>query len=59
MPTACPLKALYVYFCGCLIDSASKCTCCRHSWNFRFGSCYHHYKGVKPFQKGVTEGNDP
>ena len=24
-----------------------------------FLSCNHRYKGVKPFQKGVSEGNDP
>ena len=24
-----------------------------------FLSRHHHYKGVKPFQKGVSEGNEP
>ena len=24
-----------------------------------FLSCHHHYKGVKPIHKGVSEGNDP
>ena len=27
--------------------------------NLDFSSCHHHYKGVKSFQKGVSEGNDP
>ena len=26
-------------------------------WDFL--SCHHNYKGVKPFEKGVSEGNEP
>ena len=46
-------------FGGWWIDSASKRKCFRHSCNFGFLSRHRHYKGVKPFQKGVSEGNDP
>ena len=46
-------------FCLRFIDSAFKRKCCLHSCNFGFLSCHHHYKGVKPFQIGVSEGNDP
>ena len=54
---AFPLDALY--FGGCLIDSASKGNAVGTAVILDFSACHHHYKGVKPCQKFVSEGNDP
>ena len=58
MPTACSfLEALYLVV-GVLIVP-SKENVVYKAAILDFLSCHHHYKGVKTFQKGVSEGNDP
>ena len=57
MPTACSFGG--TIFGGWWIDSASKGNAVCTAAILDFWSCHHHYKGVKPFQKGVSEGNEP
>ena len=56
MPTHVPLEALYL-FVGRLIVPPKENVCTAAILDFL--SSHHHYKGVKDFQKGVSEGNDP
>ena len=52
-----PLEALYLVVGGLIVPPKGNAVCTAAILDFL--SCHHHYKGVKPFQKGVSEGNDP
>ena len=54
VPTQVPLEALYLVVGGFIVPPKENAVC-----TAAILSCHHHYKGVKPFQKGVTGGNDP
>ena len=51
------LEALYFVVGGLIVPPKENAVCTVAILDFL--SCHHHFKGVKPFQKGVTEGNDP
>ena len=53
VPTHVPLEALY-FVCGLLIVPSKENVVCTAAI-LDFLSCHHHYKGVKPFQIGVSE----
>ena len=57
MPTNVPLKALYLVGGGLIVHPNENAVCTAAILDFL--SSHHHHKGVKPFPKGVTEGNDP
>ena len=57
MPTHVPLEALYLVVGGLIVPPKENAVCTAAILDFL--SCHHHYEGVKPFQKGVSEGNDP
>ena len=52
-----PLEAPYLVVGGLIVPPKGNAACTAAILNFL--SCHHHYKCVKPFQKGVLEGNDP
>ena len=49
-----PLEALYLVVGGLIVPPKRNAVCTAAILDFM--SCPHHYKGVKPFQKGVSEG---
>ena len=55
--THVPLEALYLVVGGLIVLPKDNAVCTAAILDFL--SCHHHFKGVKPFQKGVSEGNDP
>ena len=57
MPTHVPLKALYLVVGGLIVPPKENAVCTAAILDFL--SSHHHYKGVKPFPKGVSEGNNP
>ena len=57
VPTHVPLEALYLVVGGLIVPLKENAVCTVPILDFL--SCHYHYKGVKPFQKGVTAGNDP
>ena len=57
VPTHVPLEALYLIVLGLILPPKEHAVCKAAILDFL--SCHHHYKVAKPFQKGVSEGNDP
>ena len=59
MPTHFPLEGLYLVVGGLIVPPKGNAACTAAILDFL--SCHHHYicVCVKPFQKGVLEGNDP
>ena len=57
MPTHVPLKALYLVVGGLIVPTKENAVFTAAILDFL--SSHDHYKGVKPFPKGITEGNDP
>ena len=56
VPAHVPLEALYLVVGGLIVPSKGNAVCTAAILDVL--SCHHHFKGVKPFQKGVLEGND-
>ena len=57
VPTHVPLEALYLVVGGSKVPPKENAVCTAAILDF-FSSCNHHYKGVKPLQKGVSEVKD-
>ena len=57
VPTHVPLEALYLVVGGLIVPPKENAVCTAAILDLL--SCHHHFKGVKLFQKGVTEDNDP
>ena len=57
VPTHVPLEALYLVVGGLIVPRKENAVCTVTILDFL--SCHHHYEGIKPFQKGVSAGNDP
>ena len=49
-----PLEVLYLVFGRLIVRPKENTVGTPAIWDFL--SCHHHYKGVKPFQKRVSEG---
>ena len=54
---AFPLEALYLVVGGLIVPPKGNAACTAAILDFL--SCHHHYMCLKPFQKGILEGNDP
>ena len=58
VPTACSFRGtIFGGGGGLIVPPKENAVSTAAIWDIL--ACDHHYKGVKPFQKGVSEVNDP